>query len=220
MGPRRAQGVRGEGSCKVPGAVSSDITAMSSLPPWPGSSGSSPDDRQSNYGQQSWGESSTSRPGSPFGARLASWWSRAGSIIIDGLVLGIPYSIVVSIVRSGYNHAGTSSSTATSSVPSGLSALLFVAFVVAQGLYFTRLNGLGKCQTLGNMAAGIGVRDLHTGEPIGVRRGFTRWGIRFLLYALLVVPGLVNDLRPLWDKNHQTFADRAAGSVMVRLRCK
>ncbi len=95
---------------------------------------------------------------------------------------------------------------------------LFVVFVIVQALYFACFNGQGTGQTVGNRAPGIAVRDADTGEPIGIGRGLLRWFIRALLYAALVLPGLLNDLFPLWDQRRQTIADKAARSVVIRLK--
>lgn len=100
----------------------------------------------------------------------------------------------------------------------GPSATQFVVDVAIGGAYFGLLNGLGKGQTLGNKAASIAVRDATRDEPIGAARGILRWFVRFALYLFLLLPGLLNDLWPLWDRQRQTIADKAAGSVMVRRR--
>ncbi len=60
------------------------------------------------------------------------------------------------------------------------------------------------------------VRDAESGMPIGTRRSFVRFLIRFVLYLAVVVPGVVNDLSPLWDARRQSFADKVAKSVVVR----
>ena len=44
-----------------------------------------------------------------------------------------------------------------------------------------------------------------------------RWLIRLLLYVAFIIPGLLNDLFPLWDSRHQSIADKAARSVVIRL---
>jgi uncharacterized RDD family membrane protein YckC len=99
-------------------------------------------------------------------------------------------------------------------------------------LYFVLFNGLGTGQTLGNRAAGIAVRDATTGSAIGITRSFARSLVRTLLYAALLIPafvkvpvstlilwipGLTNDLFPLWDARRQTLADKVARSVMIKV---
>jgi uncharacterized RDD family membrane protein YckC len=152
-------------------------------------------------------DTSGANPTSDFGAPLATWWQRVGSMLLDGVVLGIPYFIVSEIV----NHGHTSSSTGTGST-------VWVLFIIVSAVYFAVLNGTGAGQTLGNRVPGIAVRDAVTGEPIGRGRGLARWLVRTVLYTCFLLPGLFSDLMPLWDRRRQTLADRAVRSVVIRLR--
>lgn len=149
---------------------------------------------------------------SPFGAPLAGWWQRVGSLLVDVLVLVVPYGVAYVVVTAltsrtidGVHETSVAATDA-----------LLVIFLVAQGTYFTVLNGTGRGQTVGNRAPGIAVRDARTGAPIGIGRGFVRWFVRLLLYVL-VIPGVVNDLMPLWTARRQTIADKLANSVMIRV---
>ena len=93
-----------------------------------------------------------------------------------------------------------------------------VGTIVVAGLYFSILNGTHSGQTAGNHAPGIAVRDATTGLAIGFWRGLLRWFIRFVLYLAFGLPGLLNDLFPIWDSRSQTIADKAARSVVIRLK--
>ena len=150
-------------------------------------------------------------PQAPFGAPLASWWSRVGAFLIDVAVLLVPTLLIQGVARA----AGNQGATGTTSTATSIAVLLAGSAVSA--LYFGILNGVGKGQTLGNMALGIGVRDVHTGAAIGVGRGLLRWMVRYLLYFFLL-PGILSDLWPLWDTRRQTLADKAANTVMIKLR--
>jgi uncharacterized RDD family membrane protein YckC len=142
-------------------------------------------------------------------------------MILDGLILGVPWLIVNGVVTAAFGTPRTvdigSRVETTKSLGAGGVILVFV-FIVVQALYFACFNGQGTGQTVGNRAPGIAVRDAETGEPIGIGRGLLRWFIRVLLYAALVLPGLLNDFFPLWDQRHQTIADKAARSVVIRLK--
>lgn len=193
-----------------PGAYSQSTN----LPPFPSGSDGIPTYPSTPYGdgQPSW-PTASGYPGpiAAFGAPLASWGQRVGALLLDILVLVVPYLIVLAIV-----HGRTSSVNGGSQFSTGADGATNLAFLVIQGFYFTYLNGLNKGQTLGNRVLGIAVRDINTGQPIGLGRGFLRWFIRVLLYVL-VIPGLLNDLFPLWDAQRQTIADKVAKSVMVRV---
>lgn len=151
-------------------------------------------------------------PRALFGAPLSGWWPRVGAMVLDVLVLVVPVAVLEAVVLGavGGNNAGTAVTTAE-----GIAVPLVV--LVVQGIYFSLLNGLGRGQTIGNMVAGIAVRDLRSGAVIGAGRGTLRWLVRYLLY-LFVIPGLLSDLWPLWDNQQQTWADKAANTVMVRVR--
>jgi uncharacterized RDD family membrane protein YckC len=138
--------------------------------------------------------------------QLAEWWPRVGAMLLDGLVLGVPTIIINVVLQHDLGNTA------------GAGGLEFVLVLAIQAVYFGTLNGTGSGQTLGNKAAGIAVRDAGSNETIGYARGFLRWFVRFALYLFLLVPGVLNDLWPLWNKNRQSIADQAARSVMIRLR--
>lgn len=141
-----------------------------------------------------------------FGSPLSDWWPRVGAMLLDSLVLLVP-SVAISLVVSAETTAGSLSGV----------VLRYLLLAAVTGVYFTLLNGRRTGQTVGNLAAGIAVRDAVTGQVIGFSRGLLRWFVRFALY-LFLIPGVLNDLWPLWDRQNQTFADKAARSVMIRVR--
>jgi uncharacterized RDD family membrane protein YckC len=157
-----------------------------------------------------------------FGAPLARWWQRVGSMLLDGLIVFVPLLIINAILNAafGTEHLVRSGNgLAFARTIQGPAHVAIVILMVAiEGLYFSILNGVGGGQTVGNRAPGIAVRDAVTGEAIGFGRAVLRWFIRFILYAALILPGLLNDLFPLWDSRRQTIADKAARSVVIRLK--
>ncbi len=148
---------------------------------------------------------------------LAAWWQRVLAWMIDVLVVWGP----VLIVGAAAGAFGRSSSgilgqnPGVHSTSSAVTAVFAVGAVLFAG-YFVILNGWFTGQTLGNVALGIAVRDASTGRAIGLPRSLVRLLVRTGLYLLFLIPGLVNDLYPLWDARRQTLADKAAGSVVVR----
>jgi uncharacterized RDD family membrane protein YckC len=167
-------------------------------------------------------EAETGAALSSFGIPLARWWQRVGSMLIDGLVLGVPLAImnVIATDAFGTRHLRLEANgfQVTRTLNGGALAIVLLLLTTIGGLYFAILNGKGRGQTVGNRAPNIAVRDATTGEAIGLLRGLLRWLVRFVLYAALGLPGILNDLFPLWDRRRQTLADKAAGSVVVRLR--
>jgi uncharacterized RDD family membrane protein YckC len=158
-----------------------------------------------------------------FGAPLARWWQRVGSMVLDILIVGVPLLIVNAVVTSAFGTVrtvklfnGTYATERTIQGPAHVVILIVTAAIV--GLYFAVLNGTRTGQTIGNRAPDIAVRDVATGQVIGFKRALLRWFIRFVLYSALLLPGLLNDLFPLWDSRNQTIADKAARSVVIRLK--
>jgi uncharacterized RDD family membrane protein YckC len=161
-------------------------------------------------------------PLAPFGAPLARWWQRVGAMLLDVLVIGVPVFIVSSVLNAAFGHSHLVTVAGATHTVKSLTGSAQIAFdacsSLAGGLYFAILNGTGRGQTAGNRAPGIAVRDVETGAPIGFWRGVLRWFVRTILYVALVIPGIVNDLFPLWDRRRQTLADKAARSVMIRVK--
>ena len=77
--------------------------------------------------------------------------------------------------------------------------------------YYTYFEGGERGQTLGKMALSIRVIDLQTGRPIGYGRAFVRQLVK-IISALVFLLGY---FWMLWDKEKQTWQDKAAGSVVV-----
>ena len=161
-------------------------------------------------------------PLSPFGAPLARWWQRVGAMVLDGFIVGIPSVIVNTIVNREFGSPSTvivaNRIETVRTLHGGAHVADIIVLAALTGLYFAILNGTGRGQTVGNRAPGIAVRDLNTGDAIGFGRGVLRWAARTVMYIAFVIPGLVNDLYPLWDSRNQTLADKAARSVVIRLK--
>jgi uncharacterized RDD family membrane protein YckC len=142
-------------------------------------------------------------------------------MVLDSLIIGVPLFVINVILNAafGTEHlVKVGNGYAFERTIQGAAHIAIVVVMIAiEGLYFSILNGRGTGQTVGNRAPGIAVRDAITGEAIGFKRAVLRWFIRFVLYLALVIPGLVNDLFPLWDSRRQTIADKAARSVVIRL---
>ncbi|MDR3649431.1 MAG: RDD family protein [Acidimicrobiales bacterium] len=151
------------------------------------------------------------------GRPLATWGQRAGALLIDTLVVSIPGAIVVGIVSA------TTSTTIMDPfngnthryvpAPFNLAWAVILAFEV---IYFAALDG--QSQTVGKRVLGIAVRAQGSGQPIGFGRALGRWLIYVGLFYLLLIPGVLNALSPLWDGKRQAWHDHAVGSVVVSLK--
>lgn len=150
------------------------------------------------------------------GVALAEWWQRAVALIIDGLVVGIPFLIIFLILRSvatttntdqfGYQYQSTSA------------LVLVFAYLIGTAAsfgYYVYFNGGEKGQTVGKMAMGIATRDESGTAPLGYGRAALRWVVILVLDLLCVIPLIVDYLSPLWDPRRQSFHDKAAHSTVV-----
>jgi len=116
---------------------------------------------------------STMVPPTPFGVKAtqrpveyAGFWLRLVAVIIDGLVLGIPMSVLSFVVfilpmMSAMGPGGSSEALpmAIAMSMAKWGTLLNLASLVASWLYFTLMESSGKQATLGKMALGLIVTD-------------------------------------------------------------
>ncbi len=176
----------------------------------------------SNRPGRSYGSGTGPEPVDRFGRPLAAWWQRLVAIIVDGLILGVPKSILAAIIFG----SGSGSGLYGANWRGGIVALGIV-FAVIDLAYFALLNGSEQGQTVGQMMLGIAVRDSASGGAIGPQRA----GLRILvLYpgillswlpvigAILAVYTLVAALSPLWDRRRQGFHDKVAHTDVIKVR--
>lgn len=128
------------------------------------------------------------------GAVLAGWGLRVGATIVDGIILAIVDAILRAV---GGPYAGP------------------LLGVVAGAVYITLMLSRGG-QTVGNKAVGTRVVDSQTGGPISAGKALGRWAAEAVLFLLLIVPGIIDILWPLWDRENQTLHDKIAGTVVLR----
>jgi uncharacterized RDD family membrane protein YckC len=124
--------------------------------------------------------------------RYAGFWKRVGASLLDGIIVGIPLSIIL------YLTLGLDS--VTSNV---------ISFVV-QLLYTTLMESSDKQATLGKMIVGIKVTDLY-GERISFGRAVGRY-FAAILSGLILGIGL---MMAGWTSKKQALHDMIAGTLVV-----
>ncbi|MHB1986590.1 MAG: RDD family protein [Acidimicrobiales bacterium] len=136
---------------------------------------------------------------------LAGWWRRLGGALIDGIII----AVVAVLFGLAFRHQ------------------LYVGLIlaeVAQLVYLVLMIG-SRGQTLGMMVVGVQLHDARTGSTaIGYRRALLR-AVTALVIELpsslgLPLAGilpLLNYLWPTWDRKNQTWHDKAAGTIAVRV---
>ena len=145
---------------------------------------------------------------------FGSWIRRAFAFLFDALVvLGILYVIPLAALYFAFEAGG--SDFQETSVGGVVLFFALIGLPLLWPAYFALFHGLGPGQTPGKRALGIAVRDLR-GTRLGLGRGFGRAYFAFLIYVVLPVTFLIDNLWPLWDKRNQALHDKVVGSVVVR----
>ncbi|MGI5493398.1 RDD family protein [Microtetraspora malaysiensis] len=211
---------------------------------------------QSDYGQQGYGQQGYGQPypqqgygqpgyGQPYGAPagavppgapapLAEWWQRLVARLIDGVIIGIPYTII-SLVLTGIIVTAPSFDERTGAFSAGggvFLATLLIAIVsaaVMSGYEFLLLKQRG--QTVGKIVMGIKVVPVGGALPPGglavdaaAKRAGVLYGPQFLGWIPIVgwilnIFSLLNVLWQLWDRPlQQALHDKAAGTVVVKIK--
>lgn len=139
----------------------------------------------------------------------ASWGRRFAAVVVDGILLALPFlaTIVVAGVLDG---PGEEDDDIWLLVAIGWGFSLVAPFV-----YFTVLHGRASGQTLGKRLLGIRVIG-EDFRPIGYGRAFGRYLVGWVLWLACYVPGLLDNLWPLWDDKNQSLHDKVANSFVVR----
>jgi len=147
---------------------------------------------------------------------MADWSARFFAFLIDALVVGVPWIVVLSffVKRSA---TISSSLNSTASFTRGAWAVLGIGFIAVLG-YFSFLDGSPRGQTIGKRALNIAVKDLRTGAPIGAGRALGRRFFFFATYMAFIFPFFLNGLWPLWDPLRQAWHDKVVASCVVRVR--
>ena len=125
----------------------------------------------------------------PSGPR-AGFWQRVGAQILDGLILAIPEIILLVLLDTAVAYALT----------------LLISFA-----YYVYFEGGPTGQTIGKRVLGIRVIDLTGGRSIGYARALLRAVVE-IFSAWVIALGY---LWMLWDREKQTWHDKAANSVVV-----
>jgi uncharacterized RDD family membrane protein YckC len=155
-------------------------------------------------------------------AGYASWLSRVGAVLVDGLagaVAAAPFyagyvSLLGSHLTTTQRPDGTSEVHVTGNI--GLPVTLMVLGTLTGLAFFVwniclRQGRTG--QTVGKTILGIRMVSASEGRPIGPLLSFVR-------YLCHVVDGLfcgLGYLWPLWDARNQTWGDKIMRTVVVKV---
>ena len=166
-----------------------------------------------------WQQPIARQEGGWVGRPLASWGSRLGAYLIDGLILLIPI-VILAILIFGGSLDGDSSVGAWIGA-SILYALLIAAVVLFYAPLLMMRDGERNGQTLGKQMVGIKVvRD--NGEPFGFGWAAYRevvlkqLAVNIASAIIPFLPWFLNYFWPLWDDQNRALHDMAASTHVIR----
>ncbi|MGW7488042.1 RDD family protein [Streptomyces sp. NPDC054786] len=143
---------------------------------------------------------------------LANRGRRLVARIIDAIIIGVPVSVIMTLIVGGVDYFSTDSVEAGRQ--STVSGVTMLAYLIYEGLMLS-----SRGQTLGKMAMKIRVAMLSNGSTPTNQAGWTRAAV-YTLPEIIPCCGfifwLVNVLWCTWDKPyHQCLHDKAAKTVVV-----
>lgn len=143
------------------------------------------------------------------GVRYGGFWARVAAAVIDSIVLGAVGGLLIwaSLSAAGETTGSTPEETAMLAV-----SMQFVG-ALAVWLYDALMESSSKQATLGKMALGLRVTDLH-----GNRIGFGKaTGRHFGKYVSSLILG-IGFLMVAWTPQKQGLHDQMAGTLVLKGR--
>jgi uncharacterized RDD family membrane protein YckC len=173
------------------------------------------------YGQSPWGSAPPGYGRPP--VTYASWLSRAGALILDGLFglllfipAGIAFGVTFGTADTTTNLDGTTEVTNVNGALLTLAILLAVA-AAAVGIWNQGWRQGAKGWSWGKQVVGIKLVAESTGQPPGGGIGLGRLFLRNLL-GIVPFYTIVDYLFPLWDEKNQTIDDKILSTLVVQAR--
>jgi uncharacterized RDD family membrane protein YckC len=152
---------------------------------------------------------------------LASWGSRVGATLIDGIIIGIGATLILALFGSVFSVGFFASDEAgILSLIAGL-MLSFLAIAIVALLYAPLMMARTNGKTLGRMALGIRVVRA-SGEPMTLSWAMLREvAVKALLFGIAgsITFGLANladVLWPLWDDENRALHDFVVDTRTVK----
>ena len=138
----------------------------------------------------------------------AEYGQRVRAAVVDSLIVGLASFALVLGLTAFASRGGPFAGILTS--------LAYLIDFAGATVYYTVCNAEGG-QTIGKLTTNTAVRlDGDEDRSLGYVRAFIRALIPPFMW-LLIIPGLLDVLWPLWDGKHQSLHDKIVGSVVIRV---
>jgi uncharacterized RDD family membrane protein YckC len=138
----------------------------------------------------------------------AEYGQRVRSAVVDSLLIGFAVGALVFGLSVFAARGGPFANL--------LSTLAYLIYLAGATLYYTVCYAEGG-QTIGKLTTRTAVRlDGDEDRSLGYVRAFIRALIPPFFWVL-IIPGLLDVLWPMWDRKHQTLHDKIVGSVVVQI---
>ena len=137
---------------------------------------------------------------------LATIWRRFGARLVDGLIIGVPFSIIAVALSGGADNEVTL-----------LDSLLLAAIYAPYEILFVSRRG----GTPGKLMTGVRVVSIHTaGLPLPVQAA-KRWAVPTIPGLIPFIGGLVTlavYVSITWDPARRGWHDKAAETAVIRVK--
>jgi uncharacterized RDD family membrane protein YckC len=138
--------------------------------------------------------------------------------LIDAVLLAVVAAPIAAIGLFS-THMGTSS--ALSGTGNGTHHFSFTSgsnlpFVLLDFVYATILIAAWAGHTVGMRLVRVQCVTAADGSKVSWGRSAGRAAV-FAVLSILILPGLIDLLWPLWDSKNQTLHDKAAGTVVIKV---
>src|SRR6266567_274135 len=137
----------------------------------------------------------------------ADYGQRVRAAIVDSLLISFAVGALVFGLSVFAGRGGP--------FASFLSTLAYLIYLAGATLYYTVCYAEG--QTIGKVTTRTALRlDGDEDRSLGYIRAFIRALIPPFFWVL-IIPGLLDVLWPMWDCKHQTLHDKLVGSVVIQI---
>jgi len=149
----------------------------------------------------------------PTSFNYATVGSRFVALLIDGLIVGIPVSIIFVVLGLGTaaSLSNASSSMNIAAIMAGYSSMFFIIYA-AQILYYSYFESSASQASLGKRAMGIKVISL-SGERISFANALGRNAFKVLISGAICLIGYIV---ALFTEKKQGLHDMVASTLVVK----